>query len=121
MDPWVVAKVLKPNLESTDFLQHSVVHTMKAEAFLQQASKPGCDLGEFSYISVTPPYEAVDYNTLMSQLSMSSLLGEDTFVVVEYPSKTDILDSCGSLPKILDRRYGRTHLAIYGPKWALKD
>lgn len=120
MDPWIATNVLKPNIENTDFSQHSVVHVMKTEAFLQQASRPGRELVPFDYISVTPPYEAVDYNELMGQLSTSSMLGKDTFVVVEYPSEVDILDSCAPLQKILNRRYGRTHVAIYGPEWALR-
>ncbi|KAL6551525.1 hypothetical protein OROGR_007679 [Orobanche gracilis] len=40
--------------------------------------------------------------------------------VVEYPSRTDMLDSYAGLVKIADRRFGRTHLAIYGPNWAKK-
>ena len=35
----------------------------------------------FDYISVTPPYMKVDYGLLMQQLSDSSLIGEDTFIV----------------------------------------
>ena len=35
----------------------------------------------FDFISVTPPYEAVDYAVLMDQLEKSSLIGKDTFVV----------------------------------------
>ncbi|KAL6518883.1 hypothetical protein OROHE_017636 [Orobanche hederae] len=31
-----------------------------------------------------------------------------------------MLDSCAGLVKIADRRFGRTHLAIYGPNWAKK-
>ncbi|KAF3675340.1 putative CLAVATA3/ESR (CLE)-related protein 25-like [Capsicum annuum] len=76
--------------------------------------------GIFDYISVTPPYAAVDYSILMNQISKSSIVGENTFIVVEYPLRTDMLDSCGCLVKISDRRFGRTHLAIYGPKWAQK-
>ncbi|KAF9618475.1 hypothetical protein IFM89_001876 [Coptis chinensis] len=76
--------------------------------------------GSFDYISVTPPYTAVDYSVLMGQISSSALVGEDSFIVVEYPSRTDMLDTCGCLVKISDRRFGRTHLAIYGPKWAQK-
>ncbi|KAI8002531.1 hypothetical protein LOK49_LG08G02755 [Camellia lanceoleosa] len=76
--------------------------------------------GPFDYISVTPPYIEVDYGVLMDQVSKSSVVGEDTFIVVEYPLRTDMLDSCGCLIKISDRQFGRTHLAIYGPKWAQK-
>ena len=43
MDPWIIANVLKKNLESTDFTSNSMVHIMKVEAFLQRASKIGMD------------------------------------------------------------------------------
>lgn len=120
MDPWVVSNVLRPNLEWTGFLDASVIHSVRVENFLERSER---FLGEgepFDYISVTPPYTQVDYEILMRQISNSAFVGEDTFIVVEYPLRTDMLDSCGCLIKITDRRFGRTHLAIYGPKWAKK-
>ncbi|XP_073057761.1 uncharacterized protein [Primulina eburnea] len=123
MDPWVISNVLRPNLESTGFLDVSVIHTVRVETFFRNAERfvvtAGKD-GVFDYISVTPPYMLVDYSVLMDQISQSSLVGENTFIVVEYPLRTDMLDSCGHLVKIADRRFGRTHLAIYGPTWAQK-
>lgn len=35
----------------------------------------------FDYISVTPPYMLVDYAVLMNQISNSSVVGENTFIV----------------------------------------
>ncbi|XP_038890433.1 putative rRNA methyltransferase YlbH [Benincasa hispida] len=120
MDPWVVSDVLRPNLESTGFFDDSVIHTIRVENFIDRAEQLIGNDRPFDYISVTPPYTQVDYGVLMGQLSKSALVGEDTFIVVEYPLRTDMLDSCGCLIKITDRRFGRTHLAIYGPKWAEK-
>lgn len=121
MDPWVVSDVLRPNLEGTGFLDVSVIHTVRVEKFFERAEHfVGKNNGPFDYISVTPPYTQVDYGVLMRQISESSLVGEDTFIVVEYPLKTDMLDCCGRLVKITDRRFGRTLLAIYGPTWAQK-
>ncbi|KAG8384758.1 hypothetical protein BUALT_Bualt04G0151900 [Buddleja alternifolia] len=120
MDPWVVSNVLQPNLESTDFLDVSVIHTVRVETFLENAERFLGKDAAFDYISVTPPYMLVDYAVLMNQISSSSVVGENTFIVVEYALRTDMLDSCASLVKIADRRFGRTHLAIYGPKWAQK-
>nr|KYP46189.1 Putative rRNA methyltransferase ylbH [Cajanus cajan] len=114
MDPWVVSDVLRPNLEETGFLDASVIHTVRVEKFFERNDGP------FDYISVTPPYTQVDYQVLMRQISESSLIGENTFIVFEYPLKTDMLDSCGSLVKVTDRRFGRTLLAIYGPTWSQK-
>uniref|UniRef100_A0A803LSY2 rRNA methyltransferase YlbH n=2 Tax=Chenopodium quinoa TaxID=63459 RepID=A0A803LSY2_CHEQI len=120
MDPWVVSNVLQPNLQWTGFLDSSVIHTVTVENFLERAQQFVGGDTTFDYISVTPPYMKVDYGILMNQLSDSPLVGEDAFIVVEYPLGTDMLDSCGCLMKIADRRFGRTHLAIYGPKWAMK-
>ncbi|KAG5254569.1 rRNA methyltransferase YlbH [Salix suchowensis] len=120
MDPWVVSNVLQPNLECTGFLDVSVIHTVRVESFLERADQFVGQDGAFDFISVTPPYAQVDYGILMDQISKSPIVGEDTFIVVEYPLRTDMLDSCGCLVKINDRRFGRTHLAIYGPEWAQK-
>lgn len=120
MDPWVVSNVLRPNLEWTEFLDVSVIHAVRVEKFLERAEQFLGTTGSFDYISVTPPYTAVDYGVLMGQISTSTIVGENTFIVVEYPLGTEMLDSCGCLVKIADRRFGRTQLVIYGPKWAQK-
>ncbi|XP_068655700.1 uncharacterized protein [Aristolochia californica] len=120
MDPWVVSEVLRPNLETTGFLDVSTIHTVSVENFLKRAQQFQGKDGPFDYISVTPPYTAVDYGVLMDQLSHSPFVGEDTFIVVEYPFGTVMLDTCGYLVKIADRRFGRTNLAMYGPTWSQK-
>lgn len=120
MDPWVVSDVLRPNLEWTGFLDNSVIHTVRVETYLERARECAGKDGPFDYISVTPPYTQVDYKILMNQISESSVIGDDSFIVVEYPFRTDMLETCGCLVKLADRRFGRTHLAIYGPKWAQK-
>ncbi|XP_057521895.1 uncharacterized protein LOC130801946 [Amaranthus tricolor] len=120
MDPWVVSNVLQPNLQWTGFLDTSAIHIVTVENFLKRAQQFVGGDATFDYISVTPPYMKVDYGLLMQQLSDSSLIGEDTFIVVEYPLGTNMLDSYGGLLKVADRRFGRTHLAIYGPRWATK-
>ncbi|KAM0944054.1 putative 16S rRNA (guanine(966)-N(2))-methyltransferase [Dioscorea sansibarensis] len=120
MDPWVVSEVLRPNLECTGFVDNSVIHTMRVESFLKQAKESKGMDKSFDYVSVTPPYTAVDYAVLMAQLGSSPVIGEDTFILVEYPLKTSLLESYGHLIKIADRRFGRTNLAVYGPIWAQK-
>ncbi|GJP29995.1 hypothetical protein CLOM_g22020 [Closterium sp. NIES-68] len=125
MDPWVISSVLSPNIQACSFSSTATIHPLKVESFLQQAEDRGADWlgGPFSFISVTPPYELVVYSQLMAQLALSPLLHEDTCMVVEYPlkSRDEILDTCGPLHKIKDRKYGRTNVAIYGPAWALHD
>lgn len=121
MDPWVVEKVLTPNIKHTGFEEQSTIHMVRVEAFLEQSLKTNCKFGSFDYISVTPPYQTVDYSVLMGQLSNSSLVGKDAFILVEHPQNIVMHDSCGSLVKIVDKRYGRTLLAVYGPEWSKKS
>uniref|UniRef100_A0A0A9CQT5 Uncharacterized protein n=1 Tax=Arundo donax TaxID=35708 RepID=A0A0A9CQT5_ARUDO len=120
MDPWVISEVLKPNLECTGFLDVSHIHMLRVENFLANAEKSKGKYPSFDYISVTPPYLEVNYSTLLDQLSRSPLVGKDCFILVEYPLKTDMAESCGNLVKIADRRFGRTNLLIYGPTWSEK-
>ncbi|CAK9170014.1 unnamed protein product [Ilex paraguariensis] len=84
MDPWVVSDVLRPNLEWTGFLDVSVIHPVRVENFLERAER--IIGGPFDYISVTPPYTQVDYGVLMNQISSTSVVGEDTFIVSCYLS-----------------------------------
>ncbi|CAK7338609.1 unnamed protein product [Dovyalis caffra] len=106
MDPWVVSNVLQPNLEWTGFLDVSVIHTVRVESFLKRAEHfVGQDI-TFDFVSVTPPYTKVDYGILMDQISKSPIVGEDTFIVVEYPLRTDMFDSCGCLVKAIETNSG---------------
>ncbi|CAM8893847.1 unnamed protein product [Rhodiola kirilowii] len=81
MDPWVISNVLQPNLEWTGFVNASVIHAVRVEKFLERAEQFIGQSGPFDYVSVTPPYTAVDYSILMDQVSKSAVIGEDTFIV----------------------------------------
>lgn len=110
MDPWVVSDVLRPNLEVTRFVDDSVIHTVRVEKFFELAEQfvgmfifflltsfyvyqghiyvivnlkcsHAGNKSTFDYISVTPPYEQVDYVVLMRMISESPFVGEDTFIV----------------------------------------
>ena len=74
--------------------------------------------GPFDVVSACPPYEKVSYAEMFELLDRSPLLHEGSFLLVEYPRKeADIVpDEVGPLVKFRDRRYGRTFLAIWGPR-----
>lgn len=72
--------------------------------------------GTYDLITLTPPYEEVVYAELIDAVCTTSLIKENTIVVIEYP------EEMGKLPYILgdnklfgvrNRKYGRTVLAIY--------
>eukprot|EP00588_Corethron_pennatum_P001609 CAMPEP_0194287550 /NCGR_PEP_ID=MMETSP0169-20130528/34973_1 /TAXON_ID=218684 /ORGANISM="Corethron pennatum, Strain L29A3" /LENGTH=342 /DNA_ID=CAMNT_0039034287 /DNA_START=88 /DNA_END=1116 /DNA_ORIENTATION=- len=93
-------------------------HAVCADALvaLNDPASVGIDMERpFEIVTITPPYEEVDYGDLTEAVANSSLVGEDTVVAIEYPVEM------GSLPHVLggrlvgvrNRRYGRTVIAIY--------
>lgn len=102
------------NLQNCGFQSQGNALCISVEDFLSNAQM--YNNGEkFDLITITPPYEEVDYAELMTKLVESSCVGEGTFVVVEYPVELK------SLPPTIDhrligirnRRYGRTVVAVY--------
>lgn len=69
----------------------------------------------YELITVTPPYEEVDYARLMKVIARSPCVGEGTVVVVEYPVELKSMPPAleNRLVGIRNRRYGRTVLAVY--------
>lgn len=69
----------------------------------------------YDLITITPPYEEVNYEELMSLLIQSDCIGEGTFVVVEYPLELKTLPPTIGyrLVGVRNRRYGRTVLGVY--------
>ncbi|CAL8465170.1 g4705 [Coccomyxa elongata] len=118
LDPWVINNVLSPNIEGCGMGDSTLIHSGKAEAFLQRArDAPHFASKPFDYISVCPPYLLVSYEELFELLSTSPLLHPGSVVFVEYPQSVSkiIPDILGPLALLRDRKYGRTNLAVYGP------
>lgn len=123
LSPWVITNCLAPNLIGCGVDDMAIVHgNQKAEDFLQKSIKSKNTGrfagGAFDFMSICPPYEAVSYTEVLDLVAESPLLGEDAIVVVEYPRKCveEIREELGHLVKLKDRRYGRTFVAIYGPR-----
>ena len=73
----------------------------------------------FHVITICPPYEEVVYGDLLDAVVGSSLVMEDTVLVLEYP-----IELLGDIPHVVsagehtavgvrNRRYGRTVIAMY--------
>lgn len=111
-------RCIEQNLEHCGFEGRGFVVTSKAEKayddpgpLLARVKRSGFDL-----VTITPPYEEVDYGILLNKVvSSKELLRDGAVVVVEYPVEL------GSLPPVLgtnligmrNRKYGRTILAVY--------
>lgn len=86
----------------------------RVDDFLPQARAANGDR-PYALITITPPYEEVDYGDLLTAVAKSDAVGEGTFVVVEYPVELRELPPAieHRLVGVRNRRYGRTMIAIY--------
>jgi len=102
------------NLEICGFQDSGVACCARVEAVLENPTlfniRTPVDL-----ITVTPPYEEVDYGELLTSLAKSECVGEGSFVVVEYPVELETLPPTvmWRLVGLRNRRYVRTVIAIY--------
>jgi 16S rRNA (guanine(966)-N(2))-methyltransferase RsmD len=103
------------NAKRLGFEQQISTACAKAEDVFQEPSIYGLN-DPYQLISITPPYEEVDYNLLINLICNSSLVTSNSIVIIEYPIEM------GTLPFIIgdrqliglrNRRYGRTVLALY--------
>jgi len=111
-------RTIEDNLETCHFDDRSLVVCSKAESMYDspQGVLDRMQKRCFDLVTITPPYEEIDYSDLLNRVATSeSLLGDGSVVVVEYPVEL------GSLPPMIgsrlvgmrNRKYGRTMMAIY--------
>lgn len=86
----------------------------RVEDFLRDGTKFN-NGRHYDLITLTPPYEEVEYGELMTAVAKSDCVGEGTFVVVEYPIELRTMPPVieQRLIGIRNRKYGRTVLALY--------
>jgi len=107
---------LEENNPSTSFT--TTIHSTRAELFVDSyRGKP------FDFISVCPPYVKVSYTDLLKAMSKAAseegrLFHDGSVVIVEYPGRAarEIPHVLGPLVRVRDRKYGRTNVAVYGPR-----
>jgi 16S rRNA (guanine(966)-N(2))-methyltransferase RsmD len=87
----------------------------KAEEVLKDPTKYGLTQ-PYQLISITPPYLEVSYDELITSVSNSLLVEENTMVIIEYPTEMGLFPHIlggDKLYGLRNRRYGRTMLGIY--------
>ena len=111
-------KVIEENLEHCGFEERATVLCSTAQSVYDA---PGDALKRvrrqsFDLVTITPPYEEVDYSDLLARVVRSEgLLADGAVVVVEYPVELGSLPGRigGRLVGMRNRKYGRTMLAVY--------
>ncbi|GJQ08260.1 hypothetical protein GpartN1_g51.t1 [Galdieria partita] len=106
---------VRENLERCRFSDRGDAFCSTYEDFVENPSRFQVQ-GTFELVTLTPPYEEIDYNTLMSTIATSNLIGPGSVVVVEYPIELGVMPPVimDRLVGLRNRRYGRTVLGIYG-------
>jgi 16S rRNA (guanine966-N2)-methyltransferase len=107
-------ETIRANLEHCGFGENGTAICARVEAFLSTATSYNGGK-HYDLITITPPYEEVDYGELLTAIAKSDAVGEGTFVVVEYPVELKKLPPAigGRLVGLRNRKYGRTVLAVY--------
>lgn len=59
----------------------------------------------------------MDFSDLVNKLEESDVLGSRSFLIFEYPKEVtgSLQPTLGPLVQLVNRTYGRTTVAIYGP------
>ena len=99
--------VIKENLDRTGLAGQAHVYccrVSKALSFLD---------GEYDIIFLDPPYSNSTLGPLLEAISLSSLVGEDSTVVVEHSSRLPLSSAYGNLHLKKSRRHGDTCISVY--------
>ncbi|MGB0387641.1 MAG: 16S rRNA (guanine(966)-N(2))-methyltransferase RsmD [Ardenticatenaceae bacterium] len=108
----VNARTIRKNLAKLRVAEQGYVYRRKVEDVIAKPALLGRNK-PFELISVTPPYEEVDFLDLARRIGESQLIAPDSVVVFEHPRQVDLSEEIGPLVRIRDRRYGGTKLSIY--------
>ena len=119
LDQWTANEVLLRNIGNVGLeADECVVHVENVFDFLSRFSyKSEIIGGPFDFVSVCPPYNNMDFARLVKSLEDSQAISERSFVIIEYPKEVEdhVGPNLGTLSRMVNRTYGRTTVAIYGP------
>jgi 16S rRNA (guanine966-N2)-methyltransferase len=99
--------IIKGNLEKTGLASHAHIYcttVAKALSFLDR---------EYGIVLVDPPYSDPSIGKVVQQLAGSSLVGQDTVVVVTHSSRLPLESAYGGLRMVKEHRHGDSSIAIY--------
>lgn len=107
-------KTTEENLTNCGFLSRGQAVCSRVEDFIPNGNAYN-NAKHYDLITITPPYQEVNYAQLLQSLIESDCIGEGTFVIVEYPVELKTLPPTIGyrLVGVRNRRYGRTVLGVY--------
>ena len=99
--------VIRRNLDATGFSSQARVYCCKTSRALSFLN------GKYSIVFFDPPYAETSLSSLLMDVATSSLVGENTTVVVSHSTRLSVGDSYGELFRVKARRYGDTSISVY--------
>jgi 16S rRNA (guanine(966)-N(2))-methyltransferase RsmD len=99
--------IIEDNLAKTGLASRAHIHcttVARALSFLD---------GEYGIVLVDPPYSDPSIGKVVCQLAESSLVGQDTVVVVTHSSRLPLESAYSGLHMVKEHRHGDSSIAIY--------
>ena len=99
--------IIKQNLHKLGFTQKSHVYccsAAKALTFLED---------KYDIIFMDPPYSDQSINHMAMQLASSSIIDDESLVIISHAFRSPLQDSYDGLSLIKEKRYGDTCISIY--------
>ena len=100
-------RVIRANLEATGLAGRAQTHQMRAVQAVERLSGP------WHLVLMDPPYADPFPAGVVARLAERRLLAEPAIVVVGHATRTPAPETCGTLTRWQDRRYGDSALAFY--------
>ncbi|MER3422026.1 MAG: 16S rRNA (guanine(966)-N(2))-methyltransferase RsmD [Nitrospiraceae bacterium] len=102
--------ILRANLERCHMSSTAEVHACSVEEFLKRAGQWNI---AFDIIFADPPYRLDSVSMLLPSLERSVIIGPETIVILEHPTKHSIPERIGHLSLLRHYRYGDTSLSTF--------
>ena len=99
--------IIKDNLEKTKLAADSHIYCRSVEKVIPLLDK------EYDIILMDPPYSNSSIGNILKQLANSTLVTEDTTVVVTHSPRLALTDEYGPLHLLKEQRHGDSCISIY--------
>ena len=99
--------IIRQNLETVDYTANSHVYCCsiaKALSFLDE---------EYGIIVMDPPYADASIGNVVSRVADSTLVGDDSIVIVNHSSRLALEPSYGRLAVVKEHHHGDTCISVY--------
>lgn len=99
--------IIKENLNTTGFSEHSKVYCMPASKAISVLDKV------YDILLLDPPYADPTVASTAEKISSSQLVGKDSTIVIEHSKRTPLEDRLGGFQRVKSIRHGDSCVSVY--------